>query len=396
MRVLHVLSGIDPRVGGPVAALIGLSRAQALAGLKVDVLATYIKGNETDAAQRMRDVGIHVELIGPCTSAMSWHPAIKGIADRLARQADVVHIHALFEEVQHQAARAARRWKKPYLFRPCGMLDPWSLSQKSLKKRLYMAWRLRRDLNGANAIHYTTQMEAEMASPLGLAPPTIVEPNGVDVAEFETLPPRGSFRSTQPALRDRPMILFLSRIHKKKGLDLLIPAFARAPVGDAVLVLAGPDDEGYGMEVRRLIDANGLQDRVIFTGMLHGRDRVAALADADLFVLSSYTENFGIAVIEALAAGAPVVISDGVNICREVAAAGVGAVVPLNVEALSVALTQWMGDASLRARAAALSRTFVWDRYDWGKIALRWAGHYERLLASADPSCATSRPAGAV
>src|SRR4029077_8210169 len=125
--------------------------------------------------------------------------------------ADVVHIHALYEEVQHQAARIAREHGKPYIFRACGMLTPWSLNQSRLRKKLYMIWRLRSDLNRAAAMNYTTQMERDASAPVGLNPSSIVEPNGVDLHEFEQLPPRGTFRAKHPQLASRRIVLFLGR-----------------------------------------------------------------------------------------------------------------------------------------------------------------------------------------
>ncbi len=148
------------------------------------------------------------------------------------------------------------------------------------------------------------------------------------------------------------MLLFLSRIHYKKGLDLLIPAIAKLKHQDATLVIVGPDDAGYGQEMQRLAAEKNVQDRVIFAGTLYGGERLPALVDAELFVLPSYQENFGIAVVEALAAGTPVVISDQVNIHREISAAGVGGVVPTQIDALAAELDRWLGDEALRRAAA--------------------------------------------
>jgi glycosyltransferase involved in cell wall biosynthesis len=177
-------------------------------------------------------------------------------------------------------------------------------------------------------------------------------------------------------------VLFLGRLHPKKGLELLLPAFARLP-GDALLVIAGPDSDGYRARLEALAAGLGVGHRLLFTGLLLGRDKWAALVDADLFVLPSYQENFGIAVVEALAAGTPVLISDQVNLHREVRGAEVGGVVPLDPEALATDLARWMGDANLRREAGAQGAALVRERYLWGPIARRWAGHYDRLLSRA-------------
>jgi glycosyltransferase involved in cell wall biosynthesis len=379
MRVLHVISGISPVAGGTATALVALARAQKGAGLDAGVFATYL-GSTDDTADVLRGDGIDVTEIGPARRPLHQHPLIVPQLREKMPLYDIVHIHALWEEVQHQAARIARRIRKPYVITPHGMLDPWSLRQSKWKKRIYLALRMRANLNGASAIHYTSEIERDLAAPLGLKPPTIVEPNGVDLAEFENLPPRGVFRGKHAMLSgDRPIVLFLSRVHPKKGLDLLVPAFAQAAPPDAILVIVGPDADGYSDQVRAMAKHHGLADRLLFTGMLRGRDRIEAFIDADLFALPSYQENFGIAVIEALASGCPVLISDQVNIHREITKAGVGAVVPTTVPAVAEALRSWLADAARRAEVAARAPSFVREHYDWRQIAAHWATHYANL-----------------
>jgi glycosyltransferase involved in cell wall biosynthesis len=161
-------------------------------------------------------------------------------------------------------------------------------------------------------------------------------------------------------------------------LDLLVPAFARLKT-DALLVIAGPDLVNYQPEVQRLATDHGIDDRVLFTGMLRGPQRIEALVAATLFVLPSYQENFGIVVIEALAAGVPVVISDQVNIHAEIAAAGVGGVVPTQVEALAGEMQRWLANRALHQAAKDRAPAFVRDRYDWRQIAQRWKERYASL-----------------
>lgn len=382
MRVLHVVSSIDPKAGGPAVALSGLAMAQAAAGLRVSVLATWISGGNLDVAETFRRQGIDVRLIGPCRAPFNRHPELVDAVTEAVAQADIVHIHSLWEEVQHQAARAAYRRHIPYIIRPCGMLDPWSLAQSRWKKKLYMLWRLRKNLNRACALHFTADTERDLTRPLKLKAPAIVEPNGIDLKEFEHLPPRGGFRAKHGIAPDRPMAMFLSRLHPKKGLELLIPAFAQATAGQlssALLVIVGPDAEGYQAKIEDLVARHGLRDRVIFAGMLRGADRVAALADADVFVLPSHQENFGIAVVEALAAGTPVIISDQVNIHQQISRAQVGAVVPLDIDRLAGEIGRWLGDGTLRGEAGRRARPFVWESYSFDEIARRWVGHYQEL-----------------
>ncbi len=348
--------------------------------MDVAVLATWRTGADAGFAADLEARGASVRLVGPCFGPLAWRPGLARAVRAAVRGAAVVHVHALWEEVQHQAARAARRLGRPYVVRPCGMLDPWSLGQSSLKKRLYLWWRLRRHLDRAAALHFTTPIERDLTAPLRLGAPAVVEPNGIRPAEFDRLPPRGEFRTRHGIPAGVPVCLFLGRVHPKKGLDLLVPAFAAA--GDrGHLVVAGPDDDGYGREVRAAVERAGLVGRVHFVGMLRGADKLAALADADLFALPSRQENFGNAVVEALAAGLPVVISDQVNLWPEIAAAAVGGVVPLDVAALAAELRRWLDAPDLRAEVAPQARRLVRERFDWAAIAGRWADHYAGMVA---------------
>jgi glycosyltransferase involved in cell wall biosynthesis len=381
MRVLHVAPSIDPATGGPAVALAGLTRALAKEGADVSVVTAYRDGEDLSAADELRRSGVRVTSIGPTFGAVRWRPTTSGTLAPLVEASDVVHVHAVWEDVQYHAIRLARRFGVPFLIRPCGMLDPWSLAQHTIRKKLYLSVRLRKMLAHAAAVHFTSDTEARLARPVVEGRPEIVEPNGIDLAEFDPPPPRGAFRVRYPRLGDRPFVLFLSRVHPKKGLDLLVPAFAKAAPADVSLVLAGPVAPGYKRAVNALANAHGIADRVVWTGMLHGDERLEAYFDAVLFVLPSYQENFGIVVVEALAAGCPVVISDQVNIWREVVDAGVGAAVPTKIDDLADAIRLWMSNPEKRLAAGERGRAFVRERYDWNTIARRWVGHYERIVA---------------
>jgi len=375
MRILHVMHGLSLGGGGPAVALMGLSAAQAAAGLEVSLAAATVGESDAAIARHIASRGVSVHTFGP-TRGLRNHPDLAPTLERLIPHAEVVHIHALWEAVQHRAARICQRLGKPYIITPHGMLDPWALRQGRLKKSLYMLWRLRRNLRCAAALHFATRIERDLVEPLGLARRAIVEPLGIDYSEFHDLPAPGSFRARYPQLGDRPYVVYLGRLHPQKGLELLIPAFARASVGEARLVLVGPDSRGFQRQVEAWVTENGLEGRVLLTGMLTGSDRIAALADATLFALPSYHENFGVSVVEALAAGRPVIISDQVQIHQEITAAQVGAVVPLDVDALARELTAWLADPARREAAAGRCRPFVLETFEWGHIAGRWVDHY--------------------
>jgi glycosyltransferase involved in cell wall biosynthesis len=379
LRILHVISGLDPQNGGPTTALMGMAQSQVGVGLDVTILATWKIPDGLPVAEQLRAHGVKVIHVGPAKGKLSRHPMLAVETDRAVATADIVHIHGLWEEAQHQAARAAQRRGVPYVITPHGMLSPWNLSQSKWGKKLFLRWRLRKNLDRAAAIHYTCDVERDLVAPLKIKAKPIVERLGLDLAEFRNLPPRGAFRAKWPQLQDKPFILFLGRIDYKKGLDILIPAFAAARLADTPLVIAGPDRDRYESTVRALVAHHHLHDRVIFTGMLHGRDRLEAYVDATLFALTSHQENFGITVIEAMACGCPVLISDQVNIHSEVTQSGGGEVVPMTIRAISAALEKWMPDEAARQTSGAVGRAFVMDRYGWNTVAREWKAHYEML-----------------
>lgn len=380
MRLLHVLTSVDPSTGGPANVLLRLSRVQAQRGHVVRVITADDPATIGAVTEQMSLAGVEHRACGPMHGPLATGPATRReIEAALRAGVEVVHVHGVWQHTPHAGAAAARAAGVPYIMRPCGMLDPWSLRQGWLKKRIFLALVARRHLNLAAALHYTTETERRLVEPLGLRPPTFVIPNGLDWVEFEPLPPRGAFRAAQ-GVGARTLIVFLSRVHHKKGLSLLLPAFARLPDTGAMLAVVGPGEAEYVEELRVQAASLGVGERVIFPGMIAGRGRLEALRDADLFCLPSYQENFGVSVIEALGVGTPVLISDQVNICSEVAAAGVGEVVPCEVEPLAQRLAAMLADRPRLAEMAARARPWVERTFRWDAIAAQIDAMYEQVV----------------
>jgi glycosyltransferase involved in cell wall biosynthesis len=385
LRILHAISGINLENGGPPIALAGLAGAQARARLDVSIVATWTTDPCPHIVAALESKGIKVTHIGPARNPMSRHPDLPRVLDDLLSRADVLHVHAVWEQIQHVACRSAERRHVPYVVRPCGMLDAWNMSNGWLKKRLYLALRMRKNLDRAAAIHFATDLERQSAARLGLRAPAIVEPLGLNVADFENPPAPGTFKGKHPNLADKRLITFLGRLDRGKGLELLIPAFARiAPqFPDAHLVIVGPDSHsGYRATVEQMIRQHNVGQRTLLAGMLKGRDKLAALVDAYVLCQPSFHENFGIVVVEALACGTPVIVSDQVYLHPEISKAGVGAVTPMTVDAVAGALTAWLSDPPLRTGAAAKARPYALATFDWNQIAGHWTQHYERLIAT--------------
>lgn len=383
MRILHLCSSIDPATGGPANVLDRLSRLQAASGHQVTVITADAPGHLGDLLARLKSAGVEAHLRGPHQGPLAKGAGVlDAVRGALARGVDIGHIHGVWQHTPHWGAGLLRRARVPYVFRPCGMLDPWCLAQGALKKKLFLALRGRRDLNAAAALHFTTETERRLVEPLSLAPKPYVIANGIDWDEFDPPPARGLFRRSL-GLNDEPLVVFLSRLHYKKGIELLIPAFAQAAPANAMLALVGPGEDDYVKSLADLARREGVGERVKFTGMIKGRARLEALIDADVFCLPSYQENFGVAVAEASGVGTPVLISDQVNICDEVIREKVGVVVPCAVPPLAEALQSMLRDrAEIRAMGER-GRAWAARTFDWRGIALRIESMYAEVLARA-------------
>jgi glycosyltransferase involved in cell wall biosynthesis len=211
---------------------------------------------------------------------------------------------------------------------------------KHIKKGLYHYAFERVLIDHASAIHYTTQLEVQESNWLALRPPYFVIPNPVSLDEFKRLPARGLFRQKWKIAANAEVLLFLGRIEPRKGLDILLAAYSRTvnEFPKARLVLAGPEEDNYNTVLQDMASKLSIARRMIFTGYLNSSERLEALADTDLFVLTSYSENFGMSVVEAMASGVPVVLSDQVGIAEVVESSRAGLVTTLNVESIADAL----------------------------------------------------------
>lgn len=386
MKIAHVIGSIDPAYGGPPGVVMRIAAAQAAKGHSVHIVSYADAEAEPRIHRALIDVpgllAVERHLLpepGRGERVLA-HAARRPLAAIIAG-ADAVHLHGVWEPILRQAAGVARAMDIPYCVRLAGMLDPWSLRQKYWKKRIALALGYRRMLDEAAFIHVLNDDEARLLAPLKLRAPTRTIPNGIFLDEIEPLPPKGSFSSRHPALAGRRYVLFLSRLHTKKGLDYLVDAYARlAPAWpDVDLVVAGPDD-GAEAALRSAVANHGLGTRVHLVGGLYGREKIEALCDAACFCLPSRQEGFSVAITEALACGAPVVISKECHF-PEVATAGAGVVVDLEADAVAAALSSILADTAMADAMGAAGRTLVAQRFTWPAIADMTIDAYRRARA---------------
>ncbi|MBB6430789.1 glycosyltransferase [Algisphaera agarilytica] len=388
LKALHVIPTLDILAGGTSAALSGMASAQAQAGIKVSVVATYAEDGVETFAPFLTEQGVDVTLLGPTSGSLRRHPDLEPTLRQQIPAHDVVHVHGLWEEPLHLAFKLARELGRPAMLSPHGMLDRWSLEQSKLKKQIYLAWRLRKHLKHVDAFHFTTDEERESVGRFGYPGKPMVVPLGLDLDEFDPLPDAGRFRARYPKLGDKPYALFLSRLHHKKGLELLLPAFAqlREQHPDWRLVVAGPpENDAYLESLQALTKSLGMveDEEMFFVGMQRGAERIEAMVDASFFVLPSYQENFGIVVAEAGAAGLPLVISEHVNLASYVESNELGTITVQDVDQLRQSLDQTirrddLADVGRRARSTTL------EHFDWKNIGRRWIDVYGQLTPNPD------------
>lgn len=377
MRALHVISSISRKAGGPAVAVGALAAEQRRLGLDVGLVATYREGEDLSAAADLQERGVKVRLVGPCGGPLVRCRSLKEEMSDAVSGAHVVHVHGMWEEVQYQAAAQCHHAGIPFIVTPHGMLSRWSLAQHWLKKALYLRLRMRKYLQRAAALHCTSAIEAGDVKRLDVNARVIVEPLGVDFGEFNSLPESGHFRKSLGISQDAKLIVYLGRIFPGKGLEYLVPALSTGRLSDIVLAAVGPDSRGFERQIRQLAADIGVAERVHFTGMLNGSRRIGPLVDADIVALPSDHENFGLSVVEALAAGTPVLVSDKVNIFRELVDAGVAVLCTNDVVSVAEVLGTFFSSADHALAMRSKARAFAFGTYALDAIAARWIGHYQ-------------------
>jgi glycosyltransferase involved in cell wall biosynthesis len=301
---------------------------------------------------------------------------------------DLVHIHAVFNHACIAAARACRRQGVPYIVRPLGTLDPWSMKQKSLRKRVFWLAGVNAMLSSAAAVHYTARAEQQGTErSLGLNHGVVV-PLGVELPSGRPKS-RKLLAAALPLLVDHPYVLVLSRLLPTKGIHVLLKAFLelvkQEKFADWRLVLAGEGPADYVDGLKAAGSAVNASEQVLFAGWLGGEEKEAALSNASLLALPSYHENFGLCVIEAMACSVPVLVSPQVNLAPDIETAGAGWVAEIEVDALRSALTAALSCRDELVRRGAEGRKLA-RKFAWPVIAGRLTDLYSSILRATVPA----------
>ena len=383
LNVLHVTPSMSPSWGGPAVVVSELTSEFTGQGVHCEIVTTH--GYRVGSGQ-LSTPGVPVYSFdaGFGLPARTWTgfsmELFRFLHDRVAGF-DLIHIHEIWHFPAYAAICAARRYRIPYVLTIHGELSDWGLRQKALKKRAYRFFVLDRILREAGALHAITRAEKNQVRKLGFETPVLVAPNGIGQSSFNALPSPQRLLERYPGLKGKRVILFLGRLHPKKGLDILARSFASIAgrFEDLMLLVVGPDKFGTRKNIEAILSSKGLLDRTVFTGMLTGEDKLAAMSCADLFVLPSHSDVLGIAVLEAMAAKLPVIITTGCEF-PEVSRHKAGLVVEADDASIAGAMNRLLADAGLRSNMGRQGHKLVTEHYTYRAAAASMGDLYRTLV----------------
>lgn len=392
MKLLCVIPNYWPafQYGGTVAAMYYLNRALAKKGIQISVYTTdvglegKVPVNQEQDLEGVKVIYFSFTKLFKFMGSAGWQFS-RQMAQALKNNLpafDAVFIVDIWNYPAAIAAHYSRMYKKPYILIPSGMLYPYTFFKKIWKKWPYYHLVVKRDLKHAALMQYTTEDEEKKTHPfLALKIKAVVIPNGIDLLKFSNLPGREMLQVSYPYLKDKKIILFVGRLRWIKGLDILLKAYAMiaGEWPDVHLLIAGNDERGYSKKVKRWVKQAGMNQRVTFTGILNNQEKLVAYAGSDIFVLPSYSENFGMVAVEAMACGLPVIISNKVGISKEVEQNKAGIVIDTNAPDLYRAIKILLENHDLREEIKVNAGKLVEENYDIDKAAEKMIRVYEEL-----------------
>jgi glycosyltransferase involved in cell wall biosynthesis len=395
MRVLHVIPSVAPVRGGPSKAVVAMVKALRVSGVDAEILTTNDSGLDLlDVPLGRR---ISYPLLEENNSVPVWffprfNPSVDAIKEfafsaeltkwlwENIQNYDLLHIHAIFSYASTAAMLIARLRRVPYIIRPLGQLCEWSLQQRAFKKQVYLKLIEKANINRSRGLHLTSIQEQQEVSRLGLATPSFVLPHGLDVSS--SVPDaRIKLRQLLNLPADEPIILFLSRLHPKKGLEYLIPALSKLTHHRFTFVLAGNGSKEYEAEIESLLISHNIRERTHIAGFVTGERKDLFLQGSDLFALTSYSENFGVSVLEAMASSLPVLITPGVALASVVAEHQVGYITQLDISEITNTIKKYLTHPEAAKGMGSSARQLVLQNYTWNSVANNLNDIYTDILS---------------
>jgi glycosyltransferase involved in cell wall biosynthesis len=397
MKILYVSSYYKPAYiyGGTVRCASQLCEAMAAQKSHVTVITTNVNGGDRvnmPLSQPVNVDGVEViyyPVLGIPPQSYYYSPGLAQACSREIKKYDIVVLQSLFSHGMQDATRACRQAGIPYVVQLHGQLLPWSIKHKRLKKQVFLSMRGRRYLNQAAALHCTMPSEAKAAGQLDLEAPKFVVPNGIDCDWFGNLPARGLLRQRLQIPDDARLLLFLGRLHPKKRPDLAIEALAAAQSlqVETHLLLAGPDELLMASQLQAQASRLGCANHLHLTGLLQPDEILSAFADSDLFLMPSEpeSENFGMSAVEAMAAGLPVIVSEGVPIGSWAEKAGAGVVLPCHADSFRQATCVLLAHPERLEVMGKRGRTLARERFEISSVARQMLRQYQSIIETGRP-----------
>jgi glycosyltransferase involved in cell wall biosynthesis len=384
MKILIFTPYIGINYGGIAKAVEGIAGGLANQGIDVDVITTDANNLEKIPIIRSQWISENKYRIRYFNCwhkndfVWSWSLIFWFLLH--VREYDLIHTNTVFAPIVSLIHFFCWLLKVPYIVTPHGMLEPWALSYKAGKKRIYYNLVERTLIQQANVIHVIAELEAKNLNYLGFEH-LVTVPNGIYRDEFINLPDADIFYQEFPTTQHKNLILFLGRIDPKKGLDLLVPAFAEIhqKFPETHLVVAGPDSIGFLSKVQDYFAQAGCLDAVTFTGMLTGEIKYALLGVAKLYVAPSYSEGFSISILEGMAAGLPCIITTGCNF-PEAGTAEAAYIVDVNSQAIASALNHCLTNPQQAKQTGDRARELIMKNYTWDSAATKLIIVYEAII----------------
>jgi len=380
IKALHTVAGLNRSSGGPARTVSSLCEGLGRLGASIEIITQGSSSDENIIPQSAYVKTTFVPAISIPKFRLIYAPSFRKTLMNHCQQTEVrlIHDHGLWLPTNHSAAAAARRLNIPLIISPRGMLESWSLRYKAMKK--WLAWKLYqyRDLSAAYAFHATSIQEAESIRKLGFKQPIAVIPNGIQF-------PMEGYVNGQTDLRTA---LFLSRIHPKKGLFDLVKAWQIVRPKGWRMIIAGPDENGHQKEIQAAIHQAGLEDMFQFVGSVEGEAKANLYRSADLFILPTFTENFGVVVAEALSYGVPVITTKGAP-WEGLITHGCGWWIDIGAEPLAAAIREAVAISDEERYAMGKrGRLFVEKNFGWSDIAEKMLFVYQWILKEGSkPEC---------
>ena len=385
MKILMVIPAVGNVYGGPTKIVLELAQAVGNLGHAVDIVTTPANGStnlDVPLYKWIDEKNYRIQYFN------YWDIADYKVSLSLTKwlfqhvtDYDLVHTNAVFSYPVLPAHWACQFRKVPYIMTPHGMLEPWAMSYKAEKKRLYYDLLEKPALKKAAAIQITGSPEAKSIKSYGIETPMIFVANGIHRHDCETLANPEVFYQEFPHTRNKTLIIFLARIDPKKGLDLLAKAFSQvyAQFPQSHVIIAGPDNTGFLPTIQNYFAEAGCLEAVTFTGMLTGAIKYAALAAASVYVAPSYSEGFSMSVLEGMAAGLPCVITTGCNF-PEAGEAKAAYIVKVDAEEIAQQLIYCLTNPQLATETGDRARRLIMQQYTWERIAVNLQNAYEAIV----------------